>query len=647
MAKITAEEVRAKYKDIYDYSLDFLFVSDLGGKFIDANDIALSRLGYEREEIPKLNFTDLLDEENLKKAFADTKDIIETGNQSTFGNYKIKAKNGDFIHVETYGIPLKENEKIVAILGIGREITERVIAEEKLRDSEEKYRHLIENSPFSIALVRIDGTIVHANPANEKIFGHTKEDIVGKNFLKLGIFPPETMPLMIQFFDELQKGKRVDLPEFKIFKKDGSSCYVKADISLFNIGNEAYFQVITQDVTEKRESEEKLKQSEEKYRSIMDNISDTVLQMDISGNIEYISPQVQELGDYMPDELLGTNGFNLIHEEDLEDVTRVIKEALEEKRPRRVELRLKHKDGHYVPVSARGTVLRSDTGSSDGKEDVTITCVLRDKTQQKEVEDKLKQSEWKYRHLFDDSPFSIVLLDMKGMIVDCNQKTLQMYKGDKKDFIGKSFQEIGNYPPEDIPKFTKIFMQLLKEGKPVAFENRTFNVLGETFWLKIDATMIKIDGDDYIQVISHDITESKEIANKLLESERKYRLISENVSDIIVVLDESFKFIFINEARERMTGFTIDEILEHPSGYFIHEEDRETSINFLMKVYQEGAATAEVRFKCKDGSFLWMEGKGKRFTDESGEKKLLIIYRDISERKNAEFLLKKSEERYR
>ncbi|GAG78887.1 unnamed protein product, partial [marine sediment metagenome] len=105
------EEVRERFKDLFEYSLDLIYVNDLNGNFLDANDIALESLGYNREEMPMVSFIDMLDKENLMKAYKFTKEIRKLGRQSELSEYKIKTKEGDHIFIETYGIPLKKMTK--------------------------------------------------------------------------------------------------------------------------------------------------------------------------------------------------------------------------------------------------------------------------------------------------------------------------------------------------------------------------------------------------------------------------------------------------------------------------------------------------------------------------------------------------------
>ncbi|TFF88192.1 MAG: PAS domain S-box protein, partial [Promethearchaeota archaeon] len=176
------EEIRQRYKDLFNYSLDFLYIHDLKGRFLDANEITLEKLGYSYEEISNLSFIDLIDEEQLIKAFKYAKQIKNSGKQSKRSQYKIKTKLGDFLYIETYGIPLKKDGETYAILGIGTDITERKRAQQHLKESEERYRILFKESPYSIVILDSEGIILDANPSIERLIGYKKEELINKHF---------------------------------------------------------------------------------------------------------------------------------------------------------------------------------------------------------------------------------------------------------------------------------------------------------------------------------------------------------------------------------------------------------------------------------------------------------------------------------
>ncbi len=170
--KYNREEIREIYRELFEYSLDFLYVSDLKGNFLDANDIALETLGFEHDEIPKISFINLINKDQLKDALNRVKEIQEIGRNTTRGEYRLKTKDGNYIYITTYGIPIKKKGKIYAILGIGVNITERKIAEQYLKESEERYRAFYENTPFTIAIIKVDGIIVDCNPTVQTLLGY-------------------------------------------------------------------------------------------------------------------------------------------------------------------------------------------------------------------------------------------------------------------------------------------------------------------------------------------------------------------------------------------------------------------------------------------------------------------------------------------
>jgi PAS domain S-box-containing protein len=266
--KYSREEVREKYKDLFDYSLDLIYVNDFRGNFLDANNIALEKLEYKRKEIPNISFIDLLDEENLFKAIKVTNEIKKNGKQSERSEYKLKTKTGKFIYVETYAIPLKKNNKIYAILGIGNDITERKLGEQKLKESEEKYRYLFENSPFSIILINANGEIIDCNPATVTLGEYEKNDLVGKKFKDLAIIHPDFLPEIIDLFKRFIKGEELHRIDIKLYKKNGDLIWVNLQASLMKLGSETLVHVILNDITKRKEAKFLIKEEIQKLKEL-------------------------------------------------------------------------------------------------------------------------------------------------------------------------------------------------------------------------------------------------------------------------------------------------------------------------------------------------------------------------------------------
>ena len=142
--------------------------------------------------------------------------------------------------------------------------------------------------------------------------------------------------------------------------------------------------------------------------------------------------------------------------------------------------------------------------------------------------------------------------------------------------------------------------------------------------------------------------EQREVQRRLNESEEKYRLIYENANDLIRVLNEKFEFEYINEkVHKRILGYSNDDILGLTHLPFLHPDDRRNAIRSTVRNLKKGEGSYQARFLDKSGNYKWFEFSGTIFFNSKGEKKILSIARDISERKKAELRLKESEERYR
>jgi PAS domain S-box-containing protein len=295
------QEMRLRYKDLFKNSLDFIYVHDLKGNFLDANEVALNKLGYEAEEMKSLNFKDILvDKSQLKKALEFAKEIVYRGRQSTRSRYKIRNKKGDTFYIETYGIPLKNQGEVYAILGIGTDITQRKITQHKLQESEKRYRNLFETSPYGIGLINSQGRIIDCNPTLEQLTGFKREEIVNKHFKKVPIIQKRDIPLLLSLFKKMIKGTHVHRIDIQLRKKDGGLIWTNLQGSIIKFEKEPYLQVIVHDISKRKEVEllisqelTKLKQLDKTRKNLIMRISHELKTpiMLINGGIEYINEQ--------------------------------------------------------------------------------------------------------------------------------------------------------------------------------------------------------------------------------------------------------------------------------------------------------------------------------------------------------------------
>ncbi|MBD3230273.1 MAG: PAS domain S-box protein, partial [Candidatus Lokiarchaeota archaeon] len=234
------KDTKARYKAIFDRTLNAVYIHDFDGNFIDANEKALDLLGYSREDIPNINIETLLDKDQLPIALSSFKNIIKRIKQKNLTQYKLKRKDGNYIWVETEGSLILKHGKPFAILGIARDITER-------RKMHELYKSIFELSPDSILTIDKNGMITAANDAAVKMYGYSKEEMIGRHFS--WIFPLKDIPEYIEAFSSTFKGKNKSL-EFTSFRKDGSTFLAEVRVRLLKVDDELIgLLAISRDIT--------------------------------------------------------------------------------------------------------------------------------------------------------------------------------------------------------------------------------------------------------------------------------------------------------------------------------------------------------------------------------------------------------------
>ena len=385
-----------------------------------------------------------------------------------------------------------------------------------------------------------------------------------------------------------------------------------------------------------------LEVSDEIYKTIINDIRDTIVEIDLNGNFTYASPQCFQMFGFKPHEVIGRKALRFVHPEDLKTVMEAMRNAIEKKLHLSYEYRAKHKDGSYVYVSTKGGLI-----TREGKQ--FLIGVVRDITEKKIAEIKLKESEKKYRNIIENTKDAIVIIDFEGKLLYISPQLSKMLKGREITKNSRFFYYIHK---DDVKKLISFYRTTIIEKsfleQPVEF--RIMPKHGDFIWISSSSKNYYDDFGNVIGFIStlKDITDKKNAEHKLEESEQKYRLITEESNDLIRVLNDKFELEYVNEnSLKILLGYTKQELLGKNSIILNHPNDYKKVRRFMLKVFKNRENMHETRIRHKNGKWVWFENKAKMFTDEHGNQKYLYISRDITERKKAEKALKESEEKYR
>ena len=297
-----------------------------------------------------------------------------------------RRKDGVTVWLELVSHPvLNAAGKLVAVEGVGRDITERKLVEDALRESEEKFRNLAEQSPNMI-FINVKGRVVYANHRWVEIMGYTREEFCSPGFDFISIvIAPEHRDAMREKYRKHLSNQDLTPDKHVVIAKDGRRIAVILSTALIHYGGETAILGTLTDITELKRSEDALKKSEEKYRELVENINDVIFSTDQDGVVTYISPAVERVLGFCPGDITGKKLTDLIHAEDQERIRADFGTTLAgDLRPN--EYRMKTKTGEFCWVRTSSRPLLAD-GAPSG-----ISGTLVDITEQKRAEENIRAS---------------------------------------------------------------------------------------------------------------------------------------------------------------------------------------------------------------------------------------------------------------
>ncbi|MFX1279044.1 MAG: PAS domain S-box protein [Promethearchaeota archaeon] len=638
------EESEEKYRLITENANDLICILNKNYKYEYINEKTyLKVLGYSKKDLigkSALKLNHPKDFERFISSFWGKKEV-----DNRIVELRIKHKNGNWIwlNVNIQRFRNEKNEK--KFLLVSREITFRKLAEKKIKDSEEKYRHLFEDSPFAIALINFKGEILECNSYVEQLLGFKKEEITGKDFRLLNYIPKEYKSFVLNEFERIIKE---DIPKpirVQLYKKDGSKIWVLSHVSLIKLQEMKFIQVIIENITEMKKAEDALRESEAKFRLLTEQnlLAICILQ---DNKIVYANQAFSDINEISIQEMLKQKPNELtkiIHPDDIDFVLN----QSEKKQSGDSKGIIPHytyrkimKDGRTKWVDHYSKTIQYNGRPADLITQVEIT-------EQKKFEERLKKSEENYRELVNDANSIILRWDTEGKINFINEFGETFFGYSKSGLIGKHV--IGTIVPEK--ETTGRDLEKLMDGicrNPEIYKNNVnenITKYGRRVWISWTNKAIKDVEGKLVGILSvgNDITKQRMATLKITESEEKFRTITEQ-SFIGIAILQDFEFKYVNQQFADTLGFKSKEILKwKPKEFFnfIHPDDRDKVMEIADKKYfgkNEVLAGLQFRVIKKSGKTIWLEIISKTIPFE-GHLADLIATSDITEKKEAERII--------
>ncbi|HOX37077.1 MAG TPA: PAS domain S-box protein [Candidatus Brocadiia bacterium] len=415
--------------------------------------------------------------------------------------------------------PFSQADKDILIT-IGHEVSSAIArfqAEQALRESEELYRTLVESTDEAVFTLDRTGHILYANRMAGAKLGRPPAELIGNPVEK--IFDTDEAADLRQFVGEVMDSGEGRELETGIDIR-GELRWFRTSVQPVKDSDGRPVSVLftAADVTGRKNAEKQLAESEIRFRSLVQNSSDMVMIMRPDGEVIYESPAVENVLGYKAEELVGTNSLAYIKEEDVGRVRQQLEKLLKgDAGVERVEFRARHKNGSWVWVEAVGMNLL-DNPSVNG-----IVVNSRDISERRQAEDALRESEERFRTIFESARDAIYIKDIEGRYVQVNPATEHLFGVPAERMIGSTCKEI--FDPETARKINAMDSIVLR-GE-IAEEEQVFNVAGEDRTVQ----MIKVPMCDSggritgLCGIARDITDLKDITDKIrryaMELERR------------------------------------------------------------------------------------------------------------------------------
>jgi len=553
-----------------------------------------------------------------------TKDLVESQKKLEIQKYEIETQNEEYLQINE---ELKQTND------------ELVRAKEKAEETENLYKSLFQNLESGLSLyeaiydkqgVPVDYRFLAVNSVFENIFGFKADLLVGKTLLS--VFPT-TEPFWLETFrNVVLSGKQSKIENYN---RDFNSYF---EVIAY-IPQKGQLALIGEDITLRKKNEieiikakEIAEESEERFNLAMKASNDGLFDWNLETNEFYYSPGWKKMLGYEDNEL--PNNFSIwennTHPEDLKKSWELQQKLITKQIDRFViEFKMKHKDGHWVDILSRAEAFFNDSGKA-----VRIVGTHTDITERKRIELELAESLERFKALHNASFGGIIIHD-KGIILECNQGLSEITGYSLDELIGMNGLLL------IAPNSRDYVLGNILAGYEKPYEAVGLRKNGDIFPLRMEARNVPYKGKMARTVEFRDITESKQAEEALRKSEAIKNTMVSNIGDVIVIIDENGVNKYKSPNITKLFGWKPEELVAKSTWDNVHPDDLEAGQKFIGTIAAEPNATGttELRYKRKDGEYVWIEINITNLLHDNDIQGLLGNYRNISDRKNAEIEL--------
>ncbi len=623
-------------RNLFDANVDFNWVVDERGFIIHIDSTIKSRLGYTKEELIGKRFTDIYPAGRRKEAKQAFEAILE--GRDDLCTVPLITKSGEEIPVETYIFSGVWDGK-PALFSVSRDMT-------ALKLSEEKFSKAFESNPMALTISRLDtGRLIDVNPRFELITGFSREEIIGRRAIDIGVWAdPENRSRIIS---KLKKNRSVRDQSVTFRSKSGEVLDWRVAMEIIEIKGVECIISIIEDFTERKLAEAALRESEEKYRHLAENISDVVWTTDLSIKLIWVSPSVKRILGFTPEEYRRRTVRQNFPSRYLKQFIELLREErmrdsdpeLDKNRTRIIEAEHYKSDGSLVWLAMHITFIR------DGKGQITgLQGVSRDITERKKAEIALQASEERLRQIIDLVPHFIFVKDINGKFIIVNKATADAYGTTVEKLTGMTDADFAK-SEEEVRFFRENDTEVINSGTPrIIPEEKITDSRGKVRYLSTTKIPFTFSEKELSAVlgVAVDITEQRWVE----EQNRKLSQAVEQSPVSIVITDLNGTIEYVNPKFTEVTGYHFNEAIGQNPRILKSGRMHESEYEELWKTITSGREwQGEFHNRKRNGELYWEYATISPIRNEEGRITHFIgVKEDITERKKREELLKFQED---
>ena len=623
-------------RSIASAAKDAIVMADSLGNICYWNPAAENMFGYQEDEV--------IGEFLIGTVFSESSAVVSKERLERFGKtgtdpavgetseMQAKRKDGTEFPMEVSLSRVKIRDQWYSV-GIMRDISKRRMAEQALRESEDKYRRFYEDAPLGYQSLDASDNFLDVNKEWLNILGFSKEEVIGRRFADF--VAPEFIETFVQNFPCFRASGKIRAIEFEMIKKDGSRITVSLDGNV-EYDQEGHFRrthCIIHDITERKKAEQALQESEIRYKAVVDNAQEGIAVVQ-DKMIRFVNPAVIDIMGYTEDELTSKIFIEFVHPDDREQVMKIhLKRFKGEEVPPVYEVRIVDKQGEAKWLENNGILIEW------GGRPATLNF-LRDVTSRKKTDEELKKHQYyleKAQELGEIGTWELDLIQNKLVWTDENCRIFGVPEGSVVNY--EIFLSIVH--PDDREYVDKKWKAALNK-EPYDIEHRII-VDGEVKWVREKAD---VEYDEHGKATSaigftQDITNRKEAEEQMRQERDRAQKYLDIAEVMFVVIDTDQIVRLINQKGCKVLGYNEKDIINNNwFDNFLPESIRK-EVNTVFKKLVAGEIEPVEYFEnhvlTKDGDERLIAWHNTVLRDEQGRiTATLTSGEDITERKKAE-----------